>query len=64
MVKHVTQNIIYQGLENSWGVSESKGHYLVFSVQRGLAVFSGEGILHVVIRGPPFRQGEREDPTT
>ena len=34
-VNHVTQNIIYQGLKNSWGISESKGHHLVFIVSRG-----------------------------
>ena len=34
-VNHVTQNIIYQGLKNSWGISESKGHHLVLIVSRG-----------------------------
>ena len=35
MINYVTQNIIHQGLENSWGMSQSKGHHLVFIASRG-----------------------------
>lgn len=43
MVQEISEDVVYQTLKNSWGVSQSKGHYLELA----------KGMLNAVFHSPP-----------